>query len=167
MPVSTDLQLGPGLLGRLLAVVDRVTLGLAAVGVLVFTTLVTSVALGRYLTGHSPYWSEELPRTLLIWTVFIGLVPTTIRGGHLNAGLLHLIVPAGLTRKALEAAARIATSTFLGVVAWTGWDFAVAGHDSVTTALQIPSSIVYAALPIGAGLAAIVNLLVVAVEPRR
>lgn len=166
MPVSTEPELGPGLLGRLLAVLDRVTLGLAAIGVLVFTTLVTGVALGRYLTGHSPYWSEELPRTLLIWTVFIGLVPTTIRGGHLNAGLLPLLIPVGLTRRTLEVVARVATSVFLGVVAWTGWDFAVAGHDNVTTALQIPSSLVYAALPIGAVLAAVVNILVAVAEPR-
>lgn len=162
--LPSDPAHGPDMSGRMLSVLDRLTLGLAAVGVLVFTTLVTGVALGRYLVGHSPYWSEELPRTLLIWTVFIGLVPATIRGGHLNAGLLPLLMAEGRSRRMVEAAARIATSVFLGVVAWTGWDFAVAGHDSLTTALQIPSSVVYASVPIGAGLAAIANLVVLGRE---
>ncbi|MBK9080273.1 MAG: TRAP transporter small permease [Hyphomicrobium sp.] len=124
-----------------------------------FTATVVYVALGRYLFGKVPYWSEELPRSLLVWTIFIGLVPATIRASHLNAGLLPLLVKEGRLRSGLATLAQLLTSLFFAILAWTGWQLTVAGSESVTTALQIPNAVVYAALPIGCALSCVANLL--------
>ncbi|MBL8590169.1 MAG: TRAP transporter small permease subunit [Methylobacteriaceae bacterium] len=141
-----------------LGALDRATRALAGAGVLAFAAIVVYVALGRYLVGRTPYWSEEAPRTLLVWTVFIGLVSATIRGSHLDAGLLALVTQDDARRARLAAPARIATVIFLAILAWAGALLTLKGADSVTTALQIPDAVAYAALPLGAGLAALAAL---------
>ena len=148
-----------GALARVVDIVDRLTLGVSSLGVALFSAVVVYVALGRYVFGTTPYWSEELPRSLLIWSVFIGLVPATVRASHLNAGLLPLLVRNARRRRGLEMVARLLTALFFAILAYTGWQLTEAGLDSLTTALQIPNAVVYAALPIGAGLSAIVILL--------
>lgn len=158
----------PGtLIGSLEHGLDRFTLTVATLGVMIFTVVVVYVALGRYLFGKVPYWSEELPRSLLVWTIFIGLVPATIRSSHLNAGLLPLLVKEGRVRSALVTLARLLTSLFFAILAWTGWQLTVAGSDSLTTALQIPNAVVYFALPIGCALCCVANLLPLLKGPSR
>lgn len=146
-------------LARGVDIVDRLTLAVSSIGVALFSAVVVYVALGRYLLGTTPYWSEELPRSLLVWSVFIGLVPATVRASHLNAGLLPLLVRNERLRGKLETVARLLTALFFAILAYTGWQLTEAGLDSLTTALQIPNAVVYVALPIGAGLSAIVILL--------
>ncbi len=146
-------------LARGVDIVDRLTLAVSSIGVALFSAVVVYVALGRYLLGTTPYWSEELPRSLLVWSVFIGLVPATVRASHLNAGLLPLLVRNESLRGKLETVARLLTALFFAILAYTGWQLTEAGLDSLTTALQIPNAVVYVALPIGAGLSAIVILL--------
>ncbi len=141
-----------------LRALDRAARALAGAGVLVFAAIVVYVALARYLVGRTPYWSEEAPRTLLVWTVFIGLVSATIRGSHLDAGLLALVTQDEARRARLAAPARIATVVFLAILAWSGALLTLKGVDSVTTALQIPDAVAYAALPLGAALAALAAL---------
>jgi TRAP-type C4-dicarboxylate transport system permease small subunit len=147
------------LIARVERVLDRLTLIVSSICVIVFSAIVVYVALGRYIFGRTPFWSEELPRSLLVWTVFIGLVSATIRGSHLNAGLLPLLVHNTRIRAGLSTLARLLTSLFFGITAYTGWQLTEAGRDSLTTALQIPNAVVYVALPIGCALAAVAALL--------
>lgn len=149
----------PSPLRRLALALDAALTTLAAVAVGLFTLVVVYVAIGRYAFGSTPYWSEELPRSLLVWSVFLGLPSVTWRAAHLNAGLLPLLTGEGAARRGLETLARLASAAFYLVLGVVGLQFAHAGMDSLTTALQIPSAVVYAALPLGALLAALAALL--------
>jgi len=147
------------LIDRIEHALDKASILMASAGVIIFTTIVTYVALGRYIFGKTPYWSEEVPRIILVWAIFIGIVSVTIRRSHLNAGLLPLLVKHDGLRAFFVKLERLLTSIFFGVLAYTGYQLTEAGHYSLLTATQIPNSFVYIALPIGCGLAMIANLL--------
>lgn len=146
------------LLRRLARRVEEIVLTVAAAFVAVFTIVVLYVVVGRYVFGSTPYWSEEVPRSLLVWSVFLGVVPVTVRWTHLSAGLLPLMTREGPIRRALAWGARVATAVFFLLLGFAGIEHTQAGMNSLTTALQIPSSAVYAALPCGSLLAALAAL---------
>ena len=140
-----------GALARVVDIVDRLTLGVSSLGVALFSAVVVYVALGRYVFGTTPYWSEELPRSLLIWSVFIGLVPATVRASHLNAGLLPLLVRNARRRRGLEMVARLLTALFFAILIdpnqpatfsarLTAWDYVV-GVVGVAAALILAGAL--------------------------
>ncbi len=133
--------------------VERIALFFASIGVVLFSTAVIYTVSARYLFHKTPYWSEEVPRFLLVWVTFLGVAAATSRRSHLSAGILPLIVrDPGLCRR-IGLLADACTIGFLAVAGWTGWELAGRTWASLTTALQIPMAWTYLALPVSAVLA--------------
>jgi TRAP-type C4-dicarboxylate transport system permease small subunit len=108
----------------------------------------------RYLLGRTPYWSEELPRLLLIWMAFLGAVAAAVRGGHLSAGLLPLLVRDERVLRLLALVRLTLTALFSIVMIKASFDLALLTSGQLTAALQISASWAYAACAVGfAGLA--------------
>ena len=77
---------------RLERLIEQTTLAIGSVGVALFSATVIYTVAMRFLLHRTPPWAEEVPRLLLIWATFLGVVVSTVRRSHLSAGLLPLIV---------------------------------------------------------------------------
>jgi TRAP-type transport system small permease protein len=103
----------------------------------------------RYVLHQPLYWSEELPRYLLIWMAFLAAGLAQREEAHINITLLlHLFPAAG--QRAIRVGMNVVILAFLGLLVYSG---ALVTRITVahrSTALQIPMAVVYAALPVGA-----------------
>ena len=127
---------------------DAIARGIGAVGVAVLAATVTWVVFSRYVLGTTPRWSEELPRLILIWVTWFGVVSAFIRGTHFQAGILPFVVRGPWARRAAGIAARLASAAFLVLLAVTGWQITLFTWDHASTALGLPGGLFYAALPV-------------------
>ena len=82
---------------------DGLVRNIGALGVAVLAVMVFYVVVSRYAVAKTPRWSEELPRLILVWVTFFGVVSAFIRGSHFRAGLTDLILPPGALRRAIQA----------------------------------------------------------------
>jgi len=110
---------------------------------------------GRYVIGRAPAWTEEVARMLVAWMAMLGTGACLREGGHVAVGALVNSVPPRV-RWVLLALRDVAVIATAGVMAWAGVRFAMlnAGQDSA--ALEIPMTIPYAAMAVGAVLMALV-----------
>jgi TRAP-type C4-dicarboxylate transport system permease small subunit len=124
---------------------EHLLVGLAAlIAVVVFLQVVFRYAL------HQPlFWSEELPRYLLIWMAFLAAARAQRDEAHLGITLGVNRLPPGLRRWA-SLAVRLAMLGFLGILVYSGLLVVQITAHHRSTALQLPMAAVYAALPVGA-----------------
>lgn len=65
---------------------DGLVRNIGALGVAVLAVMVFYVVISRYAVAKTPRWSGELPRLILVWVTFFGIVSAFIRGSHFRAG---------------------------------------------------------------------------------
>jgi TRAP-type transport system small permease protein len=113
---------------------------------------------GRYVLGHSPSWSEEVARMAVAWLTMLGAAACLRDGGHIAVTSLVDALPPG--PKAVVLWIRdFAVLTTAGVLVWAGIDFARLNQDQESAALEIPMSVPYASLVVGAALVALMLVL--------
>ncbi|MFB3816759.1 MAG: TRAP transporter small permease [Candidatus Methylomirabilales bacterium] len=155
-------MLNSPLIRRLTWLVERLLIGLsAAIAVVVFLQV-----LFRYLLRQPLFWSEELPRYLLIWMSFLAAAVAQRDEAHINITLVVNRLPARARRLAHLLANGLMLA-FLGVLVYSGSLVTriTAAHRS--TALQLPMAAVYVALPVGAALMALYLALQILEDLRR
>ncbi len=131
---------------------DGLVRNIGALGVAVLAAMVFYVVVSRYAVAKTPRWSEELPRLILVWVTFFGVVSAFIRGSHFRAGLTDLILPPGALRRAIFVLAALACGAFLIVLLITGIQITRFTWDHQMTATSLPGGLLYLALPISAAL---------------
>lgn len=129
---------------------DRMVRNVGAAGVAALAAIVFYVVVSRYALGKTPRWSEELPRLILVWVTFFGVVSAFIRGSHFRAGLTDLILPAGGLRRAVFVLAALSAAVFLIVLLITGVQITGFTWSHETTAMSLPGGLFYLCLPISA-----------------
>ncbi|WP_191569457.1 TRAP transporter small permease [Paracoccus yeei] len=134
---------------------DRLALSLGGIGVGMLACIVAWVVFSRYALGVTPRWSEELPRMILVWVTFFGVISGFVRGSHFQAGIIDLLIRPGLLRRAVGWMATAASAVFLAVLFVTGWQITGFTWHHATTALNLPGGLFYLCLPIGAALSLI------------
>lgn len=132
---------------------------LGAVTTLSFASIVVYAVAARYLFGRTPSWAEELPRLLLVWLCFIGMISCFARDSHFRAGFMQLLVKSLGLRRVLEVVSFLATLAMLGVLIWTGWLLTQLTWGNQTTALRLPVGLFYLAMPVCCAVAALVLIL--------
>jgi TRAP-type C4-dicarboxylate transport system permease small subunit len=152
-------------MSHVLRILDRLLTRLLEFAVALL--LATAAGLGmyqvlmRFALQQPSTWSEALTRTLIIWMVYLGAA-LAVRAGLLVAvDVLRKLAPARL-RCALDFAALGFTFVFFAVVAWFGTAITSRVRFQNLAGLEVSISWAYAALPIGAGLAALVALIAMA-----
>lgn len=131
---------------------DRLVRNIGAIGVAVLGVIVFYVVVSRYVLAKTPRWSEEIPRLILVWVTFFGIVSAFVRGSHFRAGLTDLILPPGRARRLVFGLAAIASAAFLLVLLITGTQITRFTWDHAMTATSLPGGLLYLALPISAAL---------------
>ena len=133
---------------------NRATLVVISVLMLVLTTVVLMQVLYRYVLELPLVWSDEAARHLLVWLSFLGGGVAIAKGLNPRIELVDALqVPQA--RRAIEVVVSIVVLAFLLCLVWISVEVAKAysGYHSLGTGL--PQSLPRAALPVGGCLMAI------------
>lgn len=143
---------------RCATILERTLDTLAASAVAVMAAAMFYQVFGRYVLSHAPSWSEELARYLMVWLTMLGSAAVLRTGGHITVTTLTDALPPGVQRAVL-AVRDAALVSACGVLAWWGTGYAALNGSQESAGMEIPMSIPYAALPVGAALIAVLVLL--------
>lgn len=130
----------------------------AAVGTAVLAILISYVVFQRMAFHNTPYWAEELPRLILVWSAFVGGVVCTYRQNHLSAGLLFVLVHHAGARAVIRRVAGVVMIVGLVILGYAGWQLAQMTMGQPLPALGVPAGWVYMALPVSCAGMAVVQL---------
>jgi TRAP-type C4-dicarboxylate transport system permease small subunit len=138
---------------------------LVALSILIFVVVFLQV-LFRYLLRQPLFWSEELPRYLLIWMTFLAAALAQKHDAHINITLC-LAPLSTRARQALKILTDAVILAFFWILIYSGSLVTSITAHHRSTALQLPMGLVYAALPVGAILMSLYLLLQIAAGVRR
>jgi TRAP-type C4-dicarboxylate transport system permease small subunit len=125
---------------------------LAAVICLALVTLFTfAQVVARYVLKSPLLWSQELSSYLFVWLTLLGGAAALRMGAHYGFTLVADRAGAAVRRYLLLLAA-FATLAVCASLAWVGAEWALSARDT-SSALRLPMSVFYLALPVGALLA--------------
>ena len=130
-----------------------------AAGALVVAEIVIlfSGVIARYVFNHPLVWSDELASIVFLWQAMLGAVIALRRDEHMRMTALVGALPPG-AQAGLDAFATCAALTFLALIAWPAFDYAIEELDITTPALEITNAWRAAALPCGTVLMALFAL---------
>lgn len=141
---------------------DAITVALnAVVTFLMFLMCAVTIwqVFTRYVLNDASGWSEEVTRYAMLWMVMIGSVVVIRTGGHVTVTvLIDRVSPK--TLKWLLLLRDAAMLFVLVVITLYGVRFAAMNSVQISPAMDIPLNYIYAALWIGAGLMAVMLVLV-------
>lgn len=138
---------------------------LTVLSILIFVVVFLQV-LFRYLLRQPLFWSEELPRYLLIWMCFLAAAVAQKHDAHINITLC-LAPLSTRARQVLKILTDAIILAFLWIIAYSGGLVTSITAHHRSTALQLPMGLVYAALPVGAILMSLYLVLQIADGVRR
>ncbi len=139
---------------------DRLHRGLEAVTVallVVYFVLVVLQVFFRYVLNRSLFWSEEVVRFALVWSVMLGSAVVAYRGEHIRIDALDAVLPPP-ARTVVARLAEFLTFAFCVILAGTGVQFTFRTLTQRSPVLEVPVWAVYAAVPVGAVLEAVCML---------
>ena len=119
--------------------------------VVMFTIMASAVFIQvvfRYIIHQPIYWSEELPRFLLIWLTFLGSVMAMKNQSHLSITLVINRLPVRI-RAGVQFVANILVIVFILIMVWGGIVLTRLTMPNRTAALQMPTGLFYLAAPVG------------------
>lgn len=138
---------------------------LVALSILIFVVVFLQV-LFRYLLRQPLFWSEELPRYLLIWMCFLAAALAQKHDAHINITLC-LAPLSTRARQVLKILTDAVILAFFWVLIYSGGLVTSITAHHRSTALQLPMGLVYAALPVGAILMSLYLVIQIADSVRR
>jgi TRAP-type C4-dicarboxylate transport system permease small subunit len=103
----------------------------------------------RFVFNQPSSWTEEIIGRLLIWTVALGVVAAFRQGALVSVDVM-LRWSRGRWRQVVRLIILLVTVTFLGLLAWLGYDLAWRIRFQTFASVPISISWAYLALPVGA-----------------
>jgi tripartite ATP-independent transporter DctM subunit len=117
----------------------------------VMTFIVLLGVFYRYALGDPIFWIEEVSRYIFTYIVFLGAALSTHRRAHMAVDALVKKLPQRIGG-GWHIAIDTVVATVLLFVLVKGWQFTLISHILVSPALQIPHSIFFFSVPLGAAL---------------
>jgi C4-dicarboxylate transporter DctQ subunit len=112
----------------------------------------------RYVLNDSIFWAEEFVRASMVWGVMLATGLVAAQRGHIRVELLESwLPPAG--RRAVMFVANALTLAFCLILLYAGIQLVDRTWHQHSPMLDIPKWWVYVAIPVGAGLEALLMLL--------
>jgi len=127
--------------------IDKLIVVLFTIQILVVFSQVVS----RYVFNNSLTWAEEMARYLQVWVVFLAAATAVRSGSHISVDYVTYNLPVKYKRS-LQIIILVLTTFFLYIVTTYGFQLFLFIHNSMqlSPAMQIPMSIAYSAIPLGA-----------------
>jgi C4-dicarboxylate transporter DctQ subunit len=134
---------------KLSALLDKITLTIAAILLVTITVIVNWGVFCRYVLFAPLPWSEQIPKYAMIWMGFLGASVGISRNRHIGFDILVTRLPS-MIRKLVIIAGHILILFFLVIMTIYGVSFAFAvGFSSNAPMLPIPMFYLFLAVPIG------------------
>jgi C4-dicarboxylate transporter DctQ subunit len=105
----------------------------------------------RYLRVDLLYWSEELVRYLLVWSVLLGATVATHRNVHVRVDILENLLPRP-SRRGLAIVNTIILLAFAGTLIWAGLLLSQRSGTMTASMLGIRMSLVYGVVALSGAL---------------
>lgn len=119
---------------------------------LLLSLMVVNVGVGvffRYVLQNSISWVEELGRYMMIWSALLGCGLAMSEDRHVGVSMFVEQFPEAAQR-VFRLAKRIVTMAFLAVVLVKAFEHLKTLNIQMSSAMEIPMVIPYAAVPVGA-----------------
>ncbi|XWN33268.1 MAG: TRAP transporter small permease [Devosia sp.] len=123
-----------------------------SIGLMVVAALLQVIS--RYVFNSPLGWTEELAKFLMVWWTFLAVAMLAFKGRLLAIDALLMALPARPAHLVL-ALAQGASAFIIGWLTWLGVRLVELAGTQITPALDVPYAYIYAALPIGLGLATV------------
>ncbi len=149
-PIETDAHSQPPadlLLNRICAVISKVGLMLAIVGLIVLILAVQVQVVGRYIFNDTPTWTEALALQLVLYITALGVAVGVRDAGHIGLDSMVALLPVSMRLK-IEILIHVLVAMFGGVMAWAGWIWTRLKWAELDPMLGIPEGVDYLALVI-------------------
>ncbi|WP_323010923.1 TRAP transporter small permease [Paracoccus sp. (in: a-proteobacteria)] len=117
-------------------------------GLAVMCVIVGWNVAGRYLTGNSLTWADEVARYSMIWLTFLGSGLTLRHGAHAAITNAQDAMP-DRGQRILRLVILLVLFAFFGFMVWVGIDYMNRMSIQRSAALQVPMKWIYAAMPAG------------------
>jgi TRAP-type C4-dicarboxylate transport system permease small subunit len=135
-------------ISRLNDVLIKAASGMTAAAMAVIAVVIPYEVFGRYVIGVMPVWSGEASTYALVWASMMGGAVGLRKGYQVSLNILMNKLP--------KISFRFATGcmyagmlVFLGLMTWFGMHQTVVNMHQLSTAIGIPMSLPYLALPAG------------------
>jgi TRAP-type C4-dicarboxylate transport system permease small subunit len=115
---------------------------------------------GRYLTGNSLTWADEVARYSMIWVTFLGAGLALREGAHAAITNAQDALPTN-GQRVLRGLILVIMFCFFAFMVWVGLDYMGRMSVQKSAALRVPMKWIYAAMPVGFALL-IVHLALIA-----
>lgn len=120
--------------------------------------IVTWQVFSRYVLNTTPFWSEEITLVLMVWVGFIGIAIGFRERLHIAVEVLARKFPEAV-QKWLEKGILALIFSFGMYLLVQGWQFTVLMSQSTLAATKLPSSVLYAIMPVAGLMISIYALL--------
>ncbi len=138
-------------LNRVRLSINRFSEFLVITMIIVLVVVVAAQVFWRYVLSNSLSWSGELSRFLFIWVIFLGADITLREKAHVAVdSLLNSL--RGFPKLLLSILIDIIIIGFTVIVFFSGLDLVQITWSQPSSALNIPTGLVYMAIPISMGL---------------
>lgn len=126
---------------------DRLLVFLSLSALLVMIVIILYQVFSRQVLQSTPSWAEELSLLLFVWVSFLGIAYGFRKKLHIGVGFLVGMFPKNL-QNLCDLFAKVLVLFFGGVLTFYGWKFTVLMNNSTMAGTGLPSSALYAAMPI-------------------
>ena len=142
-----------------LARILRIILEVVTIGLVVALALVVVAAvIARYAFNASFVWYDEVASVMLAWITFYGAGLAALRRRHLGFAGVMMALPRGARIAAFVAGELVVYAVF-GAFAYAGWlVLGIFGSETMVS-LDVPLSVTQSALPIGAAIVILAQML--------
>jgi len=136
---------------RFCAMVSRVCLFAAVVGLVGVVLCVQVQVVGRYVFNDTPTWTETLALQLVLYVTSLTVAVGVRDAGHIGLESVILLLPERLRLK-LELVIHGLVAFFGALMSWSGWQWTVLKWSDLKPMLHLPVGMDYAALVVAGAL---------------
>lgn len=127
---------------------DRIVDFVALTFVLTMSLIVAAQVFTRNVFSYTPRWSEEVSILLLVWITFLGIAVGFREKLHIGVGVFVGMMPKKI-QSICDLIAKIIIIVVSIVFIVYGYQFTVLMGNSTMAGTGFPTSVLYAAIPIG------------------
>lgn len=123
---------------------------LAVVTMTAVSLIIFGQVVSRYGFNYTPYWSEELSRFLVVWSIFIGVAIGVRSNQHIGVDAVIRLLPHRL-KIASEVLLNLIGVVVLSILAVNSIQFIqhTIEFEQLSPAMRLPMYIPYIAMPVG------------------
>jgi TRAP-type transport system small permease protein len=126
---------------------DRLLVSISLTALLAMIVIIIYQVFSRQIFKVTPSWAEELSMLLFVWTSFLGVAYGFKQKLHIGVSFLVDTLPESV-QTVCDLFAKALIIGFGFVLIFYGWNFTVLMGGSTMAGTGLPSSVLYAVLPI-------------------